>query len=102
VLDTAQKNHPDLMYVAASRQRWDAVRLLLDLGFRVNLPDGGLGPSPLHYAAGAGELDLARTLVERGADVAAHDPIFDDTPLGWSKHLHQDDTATYLGQLSPS
>jgi DinB superfamily/Ankyrin repeats (many copies) len=100
VLDRARATHPDLVYTAASRLRWDAVRLLLDLGFQPNLADSEPGPSPLHYAAASGELSLTKRLVEQGADLARRDPIFDNAALGWAEYFHQDATASYLRSIS--
>ena len=42
-----------------------------------------IGMTPLHYAADAGHLDVARFLIASGADVNAHDEAqIGETPLG--------------------
>lgn len=55
--------------------------------------------SPLHLAAWWGALDVARRLVERGADVAAHDELHDATPLEYARMGKQHLLAAYLESL---
>ena len=40
----------------------------------------------LHHAAGAGDGDLARLLLDLGADRDVHDGRFDATAAGWAEH----------------
>ena len=42
------------------------------------------GASPLHYATLNGHREVARLLIERGADVNSHDGEFGATPAGWA------------------
>jgi hypothetical protein len=42
------------------------------------------GATALHHAAYSGHQELARYLVEQGADVNARDGRFDATPAGWA------------------
>ena len=98
ILDKTRVEHPDLLRQAASIRRWDAVRLLADLGFAVDLPAGAPGASPLHYAAGAGELDVVRLLLSRGADLAVIDPVFQQPPRGWAEYFGHAEVAAYLAQ----
>lgn len=69
--------------VAASYARWDLLAALVDAG--VAVPTGGR--TPLHLAAGAGEL---------GADTTARDPEFDALPLDWARFLRQHHVAEWL------
>ncbi|MBN1669765.1 MAG: ankyrin repeat domain-containing protein [Kiritimatiellae bacterium] len=70
-----RKDGKTLLHLAADRSNPETVRLLLDKGLEVNVPDG-IGATPLHYAAFKGHADVVRALLERGADPAirlAHD-----------------------------
>jgi RNA polymerase sigma factor (sigma-70 family) len=40
--------------------------------------------TPLHYAAEHGQIEVARALLERGADINAVEPSHQLTPLGWA------------------
>jgi hypothetical protein len=87
--------HPDLLALAAARQRWDAVRTLAGLGYDVNR-SGADGVTAAHRAAGAGQVDVLRLLVDNGVDLAATDVQFGATPLGWAEFFGQRDAAVYL------
>jgi hypothetical protein len=64
----------------------EAVRLMLDLGFPIGAPEFNHGYMPLHNAAWAGDPRLVELLLRRGHPVAARDPAFNATPLGWAIH----------------
>jgi len=53
-------------------QKIDLARLLIDRGANVNCR-GEEGGTPLHEAAGNGNLDLAKLLIEHGANINAKD-----------------------------
>jgi ankyrin repeat protein len=78
-------------------RRPDAIRLLVAAGFSVH---GDGRTTPLHQAAYGGDLELARLLVELGADVDRPDPTYQATPLGWAEHAHADAMAEYLRSIS--
>jgi hypothetical protein len=62
------------------------VRWLLDLGANPNARATRLArQTALHSAAWNGRLDMARLLVDAGAEVAARDGEHDSTPLGWAE-----------------
>ena len=82
----------ELMRVAASYARWDLVAALVGAG--VTIPVGGR--TPLHIAAGAGELDVVQLLVEGGADTKARDPEFHAPPLEWARFLQQHHVVQWL------
>lgn len=117
---TTIEREPYLIGHAAAAGRVETVRLLAELGFDVNLGEAlvfrdtgtaqvatllsGLEPrsglarrtSALHLAAWNGDLPMARTLVELGADLSIRDCEHDSTPLGWAEYNHQHDVAAYL------
>jgi ankyrin repeat protein len=62
-----------------------ALALMLDLGFPVNIRDGGNdGATALHAAAYHGSADAVRLLLARGADLEARDTTYDSPPLDWA------------------
>lgn len=82
----------ELLNTAASFGRWTLVEEMIDRGVR----PAGAGRTPAHTAAGAGELDLLRKLVDHGADLATRDPDFDATPLTWARFVHRPDVIAWL------
>lgn len=98
-VERARREHPALVLRAAERRNADAVRMLAGLGFDVN---AGTGRTALHHAAGAGDLDLVRLLVELGGDLTALDAEWSSTPLGWAEWFHQRAVAEYLRPLTPA
>ncbi len=93
LLERARARRPTAVTQAVELRRPDAVRLLVAAGFDVN---GAGGTTPLHQAAYAGDLAMARLLVELGADLTREDPNHHSTPLGWAEHAHADEVATFL------
>jgi ankyrin repeat protein len=71
-------------YCWETNTNFDAVKLMLDLGFPVAHPERSHGYSPLHNAAWAGSGDLVALLIERGAPVDLVDPRYEVTPLGFA------------------
>lgn len=67
----------------------EIVRMLLDAGEDPNRynPVGGHSHStPLHQAAAAGNEEMVRLLVERGARLDMEDILWHGTPAGWARH----------------
>jgi hypothetical protein len=85
----------NLVDMAAAYGRWELVAGLLQRGATV----GTTGRTALHLAAGAGELDVVRTLLEHGADPTARDPEYHATPAQWAKFLHQPHVVGFLDDL---
>ncbi|WP_157987565.1 DinB family protein [Jiangella endophytica] len=78
---------------AAGLHHWDVVRALAAAGAPV---DGAL-----HYAAGAGALDVVKLLVSRGADVSAQDDRFHLDAAGWADFFQHPDVAAFLRAPAP-
>ncbi len=73
-------------YCWETNTNYNAVELMLDLGFPVAHPERSHGYTPLHNAAWAGSGDLVDLLIARGHPVDIRDPGYDATPLGYALH----------------
>jgi hypothetical protein len=106
--DVARAQRPGLIVWAASRRAWPAIPLLAELGWDVNarartdFPMEQELETALHEAAGSGEIDAARMLIQLGADPGIRDNRFQATPLGWAEHFGQQAMADYLRPLTPA
>jgi hypothetical protein len=77
----------------------EIVRLLLDAGEDPNRynPAGGHSHStPLHQAAAAGNEEMVRLFVERGARLDMKDILWHGTPAGWAAHEGKQQVEAYL------
>ncbi|MGH9121154.1 MAG: ankyrin repeat domain-containing protein, partial [Acidimicrobiales bacterium] len=68
---------------AAGSHSGATIEVMLDLGFSTR-DRNELGEQPLHSAAFAGNAEVVRLLLERGAEVDARDARFEGTPLGFA------------------
>jgi len=73
-------------YCWETNTNYEAVRLMLDLGFPITQIERSHGYSPLHNAAWSGNGALVDLLISRGHPVDLRDPGFEATPLGWALH----------------
>jgi hypothetical protein len=86
----------ELVDQAARYGRWELLIGLVERG----APLPTTGRTPLHLAAGAGELAVVRTLLDHGADPAATDPEFKATPLQWARFLHHPQVVELLSETT--
>ena len=74
-----------VLMAAVDFKNHDLVRWLLDKGANVNArTEASSRHTALHSAAWNGDLEMARLLVNAGADVAARDATYNGTPRGWA------------------
>ncbi|HLK68529.1 MAG TPA: ankyrin repeat domain-containing protein [Bryobacteraceae bacterium] len=73
-------------YCWETNTNYEAVKLMLDVGFPVAHPERSHGYTPLHNAAWAGSADLVDLLIERGHPVDLRDPGYSSTAIGWAVH----------------
>ncbi len=92
-VEETRARHPDLTLLAAATANWDAIPLLIELGFGV---EGRNGRTPLHHAAADGRLGLIERLIDAGADLEAKDPIYNATPLEWAEFFDRNEAAELL------
>ncbi len=97
LLGLALEARDDLVARAVELGRSDAVRLLVDLGFDINIRRR---TTALHEAAARGDLDLTKLLVQLGADPGIVDAEWDSPPAGWARHGGHTDVADYLDGLA--
>ncbi len=81
--DRAIGRRPDQLVRAAGQDSYEAVALLIELGFDVN---ARTRTAPLHEAAMRGDIPVIRLLLDHGADPNMHDTDYDATPAGWAEH----------------
>jgi hypothetical protein len=104
--EAARAQRPALIVWAAARDKRDAVRALAALGFDVNALGRSDAPmeqpweTALHVAAGNGDVALARSLLDLGADPNIEDGRFHSTPLGWAQHFEQSEMIALLEPLT--
>jgi Ankyrin repeats (many copies) len=73
-------------YCWETNTNYEAVKLMLDLGFPVAHPERSHGYTPLHNAAWAGSADLVELLISRGHPADIRDPVYHATSLDWALH----------------
>src|SRR6185369_11422043 len=71
-------------YCWETNTNYDAVKLMLDLGFPVAHPERSHGYTPLHNAAWEGDGDLVDLLIARGHPLDIVDPTYHATALGFA------------------
>ena len=98
LLDRAVDRHPDLVREAAELERPEAVRLLVGLGFDLNLRRR---TTALHEAALRGNVKIVELLIALGADRTIVDTEHDSTPAGWAAFAGHEQLAARLDPDRP-
>ena len=84
------------LHEAAKTGSIDTVRRLLEQGHPVNAVDPSFGLTPLHFAVRNGQVEIARLLVDHGADLL-QPSAQGITPLDWTSiYLDPDQRAALL------
>ena len=89
---------PDAMRLAGEQLDVAALGRLLDLGYDVDTA-GPDGRTALHEAALRGDLEMARWLIDRGADPTLRDRDFGATAGGWAAYAGHGELASWLDGL---
>jgi ankyrin repeat protein len=88
--------------LAAQLGHSQIVEMLIDAGEdpnRFNPPGTHSHTPPLHQAIAAGQLDVVKVLVARGARLDIRDTIYRGTPLAWAKYLDKPEITEYLDAI---
>ncbi|MGG6895701.1 ankyrin repeat domain-containing protein [Rhizobium sp. BR 315] len=88
-----QRGHPAMLHDAAGENDLEAVRRMLALGLDVSAMTSR---TPLHEAALHGHIDMARLLIEHGADTGIRDPHFYSSPIGWAEYNGKSEMVEFL------
>jgi ankyrin repeat protein len=93
------RESPAAMFEAARRDHPDALALLLDLGFSIEIQDP-TGKRTLHEAAVNNSLRAAAFLIERGAEIDPRESTWGGTPISWAGHGDKQDMVRFLSAYS--
>ena len=91
--EAMRQAHPDMLHEAAGENDLRAVGLMLALDFDVNAMTSR---TPLHEAALHGHMEMAKLLIERGANTTIRDPNFHAPPIGWADYNGKDEMVEFL------
>lgn len=85
--------------LSADHGQIEVMRMLLDSGEDANRynPIGGHShTTPLHQAAGRGDAEMVRLLVEHGARIDMKDILWHGTPADWARYAGKREVESYL------
>ncbi|ASP77212.1 ankyrin repeat domain-containing protein [Sinorhizobium meliloti] len=97
LVSRTQAAHPAILHEAAGENRPALVALMLSLGFDVNRMTSR---TPLHEAALHGHIEMAKLLLEHGANAMARDPYHHAAPIGWAEYNGKADMVRFLENQS--
>jgi ankyrin repeat protein len=88
------------LHLAVSKHNAGTVRWLIDHKVDVNAKRvlWDCNHTALHMTAADGNTEIARMLLDAGADPSIHDDKYDNTPLGWAEFCEQPQIAQLLRQ----
>ena len=86
------------LHLAVSKNNLTALRWLLAHGVAVNAKRSiwDCNSTALHMTVESGAMDIARQLLEAGADPNVRDDKFDATALGWAEFFGRQDFAEMI------
>ncbi|MBB4569791.1 ankyrin repeat domain-containing protein [Rhizobium leucaenae] len=91
--EAMRRAHPAMLHEAAGDNAFEPVRRMLALGFDVNAMTSR---TPLHEAALHGHIDMAKLLIEHGADTAIRDPYYYAPPIDWAEYNGKEEMVEFL------
>ena len=91
--EAMRQAHPAMLHEAAGENDLRAVRLMLALDFDVNAMTSR---TPLHEAALHGHMEMAKLLIEHGADTTVRDPNFHAPAIGWAEYNGKEEMVEFL------
>ncbi|RDL51517.1 hypothetical protein BLJAPNOD_02651 [Ensifer sp. M14] len=97
LVSRTQAAHPAILHEAAGENHEVQAALMLSLGFDVNRMTSR---TPLHEAALHGHIDMAKLLLEHGANAMARDPYHHAPPIGWAEYNGKGDMVRFLESQS--
>ncbi|MFJ6323578.1 MULTISPECIES: ankyrin repeat domain-containing protein [unclassified Rhizobium] len=91
--EAMRRAHPAMLHEAAGDNNLRAVYVMLALGLDVNAMTSR---TPLHEAALHGHIEMARLLIEHGADTTIRDPHFYAPAIGWADYNGKSEMVEFL------
>nr|WP_210318816.1 ankyrin repeat domain-containing protein [Rhizobium paranaense] len=91
--EAMQRIYPAMLHEAAGDNAFEPVRRMLALGFDVNAMTSR---TPLHEAALHGYIDMAKLLIEHGADTTIRDPYYYSPPIDWAEYNGKEEMVEFL------
>lgn len=85
IIEQLGPSEREAISVAVSRNDFDTVRLMAQLGWPLT-QEGQWGGTPLHWAAWNGRTEMVKLLLSVGAPVNVRDSRYGSSPLAWCCH----------------
>ncbi|WFU03639.1 ankyrin repeat domain-containing protein [Rhizobium sp. CB3171] len=88
-----RRTHPAMLHEAAADNAFEPVRRMLALGLDINAMTSR---TPLHEAALHGHIDMAKLLIEHGADTTIRDAYYYSPPIDWAEYNGKEEMVEFL------